>query len=202
MKKENFILLLFISSLLLSTGFIKKIDPMKDKQTRNSTILKKIDRVSHEVVFTFIGNTALYGTPKDCGIFSPDTVVLKGVLSGNENDNIGRYDPVFYTGVLNISINMAVCNVSRVNGEDRFCTMSVKGNGPVKTELELDTAAGYGYIKINYTPALGAFDRKVNGTCDTHEMKEEENNVPNNTIAAIFNGCELRGLAKVKNFGL
>ncbi len=199
MKKENIILLFLISSLLLSTGFIKKTGPMKDKQAHNSAALKKSNKVSHEVVFTFIGNVALYGTPKDCGIFSPDTVVLKGVLSGDED--VDSYDPVFYTGILHISIKMAVCNVIRVNGEDKWCTMSVNGKGPVKTELTLDTNAheGYGYITINYTPALGTFDRNVNGTCDTHEMKEEEDdNVPNNSIASIFNGCELRSLKKVR----
>jgi hypothetical protein len=99
-----------------------------------------------------------------------------------------------YTGVLHINIKMAVCNASRVNGEDRFCTMTVTGNGPVKTELEIDTAAGYGYIKIEYDSNLGAFDKHVYGTCDGQEMIQEEDNVPNNTIAAIFNGLELRSL--------
>jgi hypothetical protein len=199
MKKENSILLLLISSLIFSTGFIKKTGPMKDKQTHNSAALKKSNKVSHEVVFTFIGNVALYGTPEDCGMFTPDTVVLKGVLSGDEN--VGRYDPVFYSGVLHINIKMAVCNAIRVNGEDKLCIMSVDGKGPVETELTLDTSAheGYGYITINYTPALGTFEHHVNGTCDTHEMKEEEdNNVPNNSIASIFNGCELRSLKKVR----
>src|SRR5262245_37458596 len=123
--KENMILLLVISSILISTGFIKKTNKVEDKRRNSIT--------SHEVEFTFIGNTALFGTPKDCGIFSPDTVVLKGVLSGDEN--VDRYDPVFYTGVLHISIKMAVCNVKRVNGEDQWCTMTVNGNGPVETEL-------------------------------------------------------------------
>lgn len=179
MKKEKFILILFIVPLFLSTSFL-------------SINHKKSSLTSHEVVFTFIGNTALFGTPKDCGIFSPDTVVLKGVLSGDED--VDRYDNVLYTGVLHISIKMTVCNVKRVNGEDQFCIMTVNGNGPVNTELEIDTAAGYGYIKINYSRALGAFNRNVSGTCDPQEMKEEEDNVPNNTIAAIFNGLELRSL--------
>lgn len=69
--------------------------------------------------------------------------------------------------------------------------MTVNGNGPVRTELEIDTAAGYGYIKFHHDPALGAFTKKVNGTCDPQEMIEEENNVQNNSIAAIFNGREL-----------
>jgi hypothetical protein len=180
MKKEKIILILFIVPLFLSTNFLA-IDHKKNTFT------------SHEVEFTFTGNVALYGTPKDCGLFSPDTVTLKGLLSGAEDE--GRHDPVFYTGVLHINIKMAVCNVKRVNGEDQFCTMTVNGNGPVKTELEIDTAAGYGYIKIDYdSTKLGAFTKHVYGTCDPQEMKEEEDNVPNNTIAAIFNGLELRSL--------
>ena len=72
MKKEKIILILFIAPLFLSTSFL-------------SIDRKKYYFTSHEVEFTFIGNVALYGTPKDCGMFSPDTVTLKGLLSGNEN---------------------------------------------------------------------------------------------------------------------
>lgn len=159
------------------------------------------DSASHEVEFTFTGNLALYGTPEDCGLFSPDTVTLKGILTGNEN--VDSFDNVRYIGVLHLKINMAVCNVRRdKNGEDHWCVMSVNGEGPVMTELEIDTAAGYGYIKINYDSTdatfrslFGVFKKNVHGTCDPQEMKEEEDdNVPNNTIAAIFNGLELRCL--------
>ncbi len=181
MKKEKTILILFLVPLFLLTSSLNK--------------RKKCNLSSHEVEFTFTGNVALYGTPKDCGLFSPDTVTLKGLLSGDESVHPGPYDPVVYAGVLHINIKMAVCNAIRVNGEDHFCTMTVNGNGPVKTELEIDTAAGYGYIKIDYdSTKLGAFTRHVYGTCDPQEMKEEEDNVPNNTIAAIFNGLELRSL--------
>lgn len=182
MKKEKTILILFLVPLFLLTSSL-------------NIERKKCNLTSHEVEFTFTGNVALYGTPKDCGLFSPDTVTLKGLLSGDESVHPGPYDPVVYAGVLHINIKMAICNVKRVNGEDQFCTMTVNGNGPVKTELEIDTAAGYGYIKIDYdSTKLGAFTRHVYGTCDPQEMKEEEDNVPNNTIAAIFNGLELRSL--------
>jgi len=184
MKKEKTILILLIVPLFLSTSFL-------------NTDHKKYNFTSHEVEFKFIGNVALYGTPEDCGMFSPDTVVLKGVLSGRED--VVKNDFVTYSGTLHISIHMAVCNVIRKNGEDRWCTMSVDGDGPVKTELNLDTAnhEGYGYITVEYEPSLGKFEHHVNGTCDTHEMLEEEDNVPNNSIATIFNGYELRGLKKV-----
>jgi len=189
MKKEKIILFSLISSILISTGFIEK-KKVEDKSRSTFT--------SHEVEFKFIGNTALYGTPKDCGILSPDTVVLKGILSGEER--VVKDDFVTYRGVLQLSIKMAVCNVIRVNGEDKWCIMTVTGSGPVETELNLDTAAheGYGYINIEYKPTLGAFSKNVHGTCDPQEMKEEEdNNVPNNSIASVFNGLELRSLKKV-----
>lgn len=189
MKKESIILFLLIVSLILLTAFVKKTDPFKYKQDHSNADLKKSNLASYEVEIRFMGLTALYGTPEDCGLLKPDTVVLKGQLSGNEN--VDRYDPVQYTGVLHLSIKMAICNVKRVNGEDQFCTMNVNGNGPVYTELEIDTAAGYGYIKIHHDPSLGTFTKKVNGTCDHQEMIEEENNVPDNSIAAIFNGREL-----------
>ena len=180
MNKEKTILILFLVPLFLLTSSL-------------NIEQKKCNLTSHEVEFTFTGNVALYGTPKDCGLFSPDTVTLKGLLSGAEDE--GRHDPVFLCRTIHINIKMAVCNVKRVNGEDQFCTMTVNGNGPVKTELEIDTVAGYGYIKIDYdSTKLGAFTRHVYGTCDPQEMKEEEDNVPNNTIAAIFNGLELRSL--------
>jgi hypothetical protein len=190
MKKEKTILILLILPLFLSTSFLH-VDHKKNNFT------------SHEVEFTFTGNVALYGTPKDCGLFSPDTVTLKGLLSGNENflANPKDYDPVVYSGVLHINIKMAVCNVKRVKGEDKFCIMTVSGNGPVLTELMIDTAAGYGYLKIDYDSTnsklakFGKFDKHVYGTCDPQEMKEEQDiNVPNNTIAAIFNGLELPSL--------
>ena len=184
MKKEKTILILLIVPLFFSTSFLN-IDR------------KKYSLTSHEVEFKFIGYAALYGTPKDCGIFSPDTVVLKGILSGKED--VDPDDFVTYRGVLHITIKMAVCNVIRVNGEDRWCTMTVTGDGPVETELKLDTAAheGYGYINIEYKPALGTFTKNVHGTCDPKEMHEEEDNVPNNSIATVFNGCQLRSLEKV-----
>jgi hypothetical protein len=71
MKKEKTILILFLVPLFVSTSFL-------------NIERKKQNLVSHEVEFTFTGNVALYGTPKDCGLFSPDTVTLKGVLSGDE----------------------------------------------------------------------------------------------------------------------
>ena len=189
MKKESILLFLLVVSLIVSTAFVKKTGAIKYKQDHINADPKKSKLASYEVEIRFMGLTALYGTPEDCGLFKPDTVVLKGLLSGNEN--VGHYDPVQYTGVLHLSIKMAVCNVKRVNGEDQFCTMTVNGNGPVYTELEIDTAAGYGYIKIHHDPTLGTFTKNVTGSCDHQDIIEEENNVPDNSIAAIFNGREL-----------
>lgn len=74
--------------------------------------------------------------------------------------------------------------------------MRVKGIGPVMAEVTIysdgeDRARG-GYINFEYDSAtLGVFYRSVLGDCDHREMVEEENMVPNETIAAIFNGRDL-----------
>ncbi|MGE5108189.1 MAG: hypothetical protein ACM3H8_11635 [Sphingobacteriales bacterium] len=146
----------------------------------------------YEVRITHIGYMILYGSLEDCQIRKDGNVELHGMLSGNEN--VGPDDPILYTGVLQLSIDMDICSAMRVNGEDKLCSMTVKGSGPVKTELEIDSSAGYGYIKIKYDTALGKFQRSVVGTCDHKQLVEEENMVPNESIASIFNGRELRML--------
>jgi hypothetical protein len=175
--------------MILSTGFHKKINSVDNKNKSNYFS-------SYEVIITFTGYTSLYSSNplKDCDIRKNGKVILNGVLSGKEN--VDAEDDIEYTGVLQDSIDMDICSVKRLrNGEDKFCYMTVKGKGPVKTELEIysdgqNNARG-AYIKINYDPSLGKFSRKVIGNCDPNEMVEEENMVPNNTIASIFNGAEL-----------
>lgn len=196
MKKNKIILLLFSVPLFFSTGFLKKTIIVKDKWSHVSTELRGNNHIEnsssfseYEVQIAYTGYTALYGSPEDCQIRKNGKVVLRGLLSGNEN--VSRDDPVLYTGVLQLSIDMDICSAMRVNGEDKLCSMTVKGSGPVKTELEIDPAAGYGYIKIKYDSTLGKFQRSVVGTCDHTQLVEEEKMVPNETIASIFNGKEL-----------
>lgn len=175
MKKNKFILaLLFIH--VLSTSFLNR------KPTDGAL-------AAYEVRCTFTGYIPSYGGTENCRVNELGKAVISGILEGNENTGDA---PVLYRGTLQISINIDICSVRRdADGEDRFCTMTVKGNGPVKTELEIDAAAGYGYMKINYIPSLGKFTRSVQGTCDANDMVEEQKMVPNDTEAAIFNGVEL-----------
>jgi hypothetical protein len=145
---------------------------------------------AYEVRFTFTGYIPSNGGKENCTVNEKGKVILSGILKGNENT--GKDNSVFYTGTLQISINIDICSVRReANGEDKFCTMTVTGAGPVNTELEMDPDAGYGYIKIKYDSSLGMFTRSVSGSCDQFQMTEEQKMIPNETVAAIFNGKEL-----------
>jgi hypothetical protein len=196
MKKDKIILLMFVLPLFLSTSFLKETKIVEDKWRHVSTEFtgnnhpENSGRLSeYEVQITYTGYTALYGSPEDCQIRKNGKVILSGLLSGNENGD--QDDPVLYTGILQLSIDMDICSAMRVNGEDKLCSMTVKGSGPVRTELEVDSSAGYGYIKIKYDSTLVKFQRSVVGTCDHKQLIEEENMVPNESIASIFNGREL-----------
>ncbi len=176
MKKNEIILVLFIL-------------PFFSLRFLNSAVNNKA-LAEYEVRFTFTGYIPSNGGSENCSVNEKGKVVLSGILKGNENP--GQDNPVLYTGTLQITINIDICSIKRLaNGEDKFCTMTVTGSGPVNTELEIDPSAGYGYIKINYEPALGKFVRSVSGSCDLFQMTEEEKMVPNETVAAIFNGYEL-----------
>jgi len=188
MKNYNAIFLLLIIPVFLSPGFLRKTKRVNYKN-------KNGDISSYEVKLTFTGYTSLYSSNplQDCDIRKDGKVILAGVLSGKENVNPD--DDIEYTGVLQDSINIDICSIKRVNGEDKFCYMTVTGSGLVKTELKIysdgqNNARG-SYININYDATLGKFSRKVIGNCNPNEMVEEETMVPNKTIASIFNGTDL-----------
>jgi hypothetical protein len=182
-------MLLLIVPLFLLTSFFKKTNVV-DHKNKNGNIS------SYEVKFTFTGYTSLYSSDplQDCDMRKNGKVILSGMLSGKEN--VDPDDDIEYTGVLQDSIDMDICSVKRLpNGEDKFCYMTVTGSGPVNTELKIysdgqNNARG-SYIKINYDPTFGKFRKKVVGNCNANEMVEEENMVPDKTIASIFNGAEL-----------
>ena len=192
MKKNKIILFLFTIPLFLSTSFLKKTNTVEGKWKRTiSSDFKGSSNLSeYEVRLTYTGYTTLYGTPGDCAIRKNGTVVLSGKLSGVEN-NDPDYN-ILYIGVLQLSIDMDICSVKRLpNGEDALCSMTVKGSGPVDTKLEIDTSSGGGYIKIEYQPQALVFNKSVVGSCDHKQLIEEEDMVPNKSIASIFNGKEL-----------
>ena len=184
--KSKQIVPLLIAILFLLPGFKLKNDSIESTRTDGNQLSV------YEVNFTHTGHALLHGTLEDCPINPSGKVVLKGKLSGIEN--VSRNDdPILYTGVLTLEINIDICSAMRAsNGEDKLCGMTVTGKGLVFTELELDTAGRRAYIKISYDPTRnGRFEKSVIGTCDQPQMVEEENMIPNETIATIFNGRDL-----------
>lgn len=189
MTKNRLVVLLFIASICLLSGF-------KEQQGGKSRRFEDSYLPAYEVRLTFTGYTTLYGGPPDCPVRPNGKVVLSGLLSGAEDVNSDN--DIGYSGVLQLEIDVDICSVMRLsNGEDKFCVMTVTGSGRVKTELELyfngpgqDSSRG-GYIKINYDPKLGPFTKSVTGDCDATQTQEEQAMVPNKTIASIFNGLEL-----------
>ncbi len=189
MKTNQMMLLFFTIGFLLSSFRFNLVESNKVANNQSA---------EYEVVFTHTGHVLLHGTLEDCPINPSGKVVLKGRLSGVEN--VGRYDPILYTGVLELDINIDICSAMRAsNGEDKLCGMTVKGNGRVYTELELDTAGRSAYIKISYDSTRnGRFQKSVIGTCDQPQMVEEEFMTPNETIATIFNGRDLPMLSTMR----
>jgi hypothetical protein len=155
---------------------------------------------AYVVSFKYTGYTTLGGTLADCHVRRNGRVYLTGILEGNEKldpDPNYRYDPVLYTGNLWMNIDMDICSVERdenADPPDRFCYMSVVGIGSVTTELEIDSSAGYGYIKIDCDTTK--FYRNVVGDCSS-QLGGERQNVPDNSIASIFNGLRLEQLIDV-----
>ena len=171
------LLFVFITLVSILTGF-KRQAPLVAK---------------YEVRFTHTGYTLIHGTLNDCQIRSNGRVILKGELSGFEEGK--RWDPVLYTGILDLDIDMDICSAKRLaNGEDKLCGMRVTGSGKVAVQLELSDSSTNqtSYIKITYDSTIhGSFRRSVQGDCDHGQMVEEEKMVPNETIATIFNGRDL-----------
>jgi hypothetical protein len=155
---------------------------------------------AYQVSFKYSGYTTLGGTLADCHVRRNGRVYLTGILEGDEKidpNPENRYDPVVYTGNLWMNIDMDICSVERnenTDPPDRFCYMSVAGLGPVNTELEIDSSAGYGYINIDCDTTK--FYRNVVGDCFS-QLGGELQNVPDNSIASIFNGLRLEMLINV-----
>ena len=169
-----------------------------DFESSSNPLLKNVKSAGYfseyEVRLTHTGYFAFSGTARDCQIRTNGKVILTGTVKGDEL--VDAADDIMYTGILQLSINFDICSAKRVNGEDKLCSMTVKGSGSVEVELEIysdgqDTARG-AYIKIQHdSTTLGRFTRSVNGTCDLAEMAEEKDMIPNETVATIFNGKDL-----------
>ncbi|MEK7225545.1 MAG: hypothetical protein AAB221_07670 [Bacteroidota bacterium] len=186
MNRNKIITLTAITLICLTTGFTKLTQQTKSSYNAIA---------EYEVRLTHTGYTSTAGKLADCPIRSNGKVVLSGRLWGEESGDID--DPVFYTGVLQIDIDMDICSIKRLaTGEDKFCGMRVKGNGPVEVELQTSDSSTNqeSWIKIRYDASMGNFTKSVNGDCDLTEMLEEKTMVPNETMASIFNGKDLKML--------
>lgn len=141
----------------------------------------------YEINLTYTGFISDPGTLDNCKIRPDGKVVLTGLVSGYEQVNAD--DDIMYRGNLQLEIDIDICAIKRVGGEDKFCGMSVLGSGQVDVELEVQSDARGGYMKMEKNS--GNFLKMVLGTCDAVEMKEQENMLPLNSIASVFNGNDL-----------
>lgn len=141
----------------------------------------------YEIRLTYTGFISDPGTLDNCTIRPDGKVVLAGLVSGYEQVNAD--DDIMYRGNLQLDINIDICAIKRVAGEDKFCGMSVVGSGQVAVELEVQSDARGGYIEMENK--TGNFLKLVYGSCDAGEMKDQQNMVPINSIASVFNGYDL-----------
>lgn len=146
----------------------------------------------YDVKITYTGNTSLYGDPSNCQIRTNGFVVLTGLIWGDEK--VAADDDIVYWGTLQMNMDIDICSVMRVNGEDQFCGMRAIGSGPVECDLKIYYDSRGGYIKIENKS--GWFYRNITGGCDIAQMDEERPMIPNRTIASIFNGKDLPQLTE------
>ena len=198
-QDETFEIVLSNAAGITSAKSIGTVNIVNDDCLRNSNSAggkskgdsagsNNTNRSVYEVRLTCTGYTSLYGSPTDCPIRRNGKVVLSGLVSGAEN--VDADDDINYRGVLQLDIDMDICSVMRLpSGEDKLCGIWVLGCGEVNTELEIQGDQRGGYVKIN--GESNEFIKMAVGDCDNQQLIEEQDMIPNKTIAAIFNGYEL-----------
>lgn len=186
MKKNKIIALLLVPAFFFGSS-------KKDKPGNSDA------PSGYEVRFTYTGYLSFYGAQRDCPVGAGGKVELTGILWGNEN--VGLHDDVDYLGTLDLDINIAICSAKRQpNGEDAWCSTTVKGKGPVKVSLEIYADQRGGYTKILDTTSKG-FPKNVFGTCELEQTNDEREMVPLKSISSVFNGTELPILAVARRLG-
>jgi hypothetical protein len=144
--------------------------------------------IVYEIQFTFTGYLSFFGNTSDCPTRSNGKVILTGLMSGSKD--LEPDDDMSYTGNLQLDIDIDICSTKQgLNGVDEFCSMTVMGSGIVKAELEIyyDQRGGY----INIEDENNEFIKLVFGSCNKNEMYDEQDMVPNKSIASVFNGIDL-----------
>lgn len=185
----------------------KLINAIPKKINAIITIIKNIARDPrfaagnksvYEVHFSYTGYINVDGDVTNCPFIQrKGKATLYGYLSGNEN--VGRNDPVLYTGLMLLLINMDQCIAERLpNGDDKFCALNVKFVGDAMAELVIDEADRGSYIKFHHDTTKHIQYLKSAGGCITLNAAEKQL-VPDNSIAAIFNGKELPMLIDISS---
>lgn len=143
----------------------------------------------YEVRFTHTGYATYITGPEECEIRPKGKVVLTGLVAGMEN--VHEHDDINYIGNLQMNIDIDICSTRPTGGDppDVLCGMTVIGSGTVEVDLDIYFDQRGGYIKFEHKS--GPFYKKIFGTCQEIQIREEEAMVPNQSIASMFNGMAL-----------
>ena len=149
----------------------------------------------YEVQMTFTGFLGGFAGASGCPVRTNGKVVITGIVSGDEN--VKDDDNVNYTGIVQMDADVDLCEAMRLpNGEDKLCSIVVKGSGPMKTELDLEADGRGGYIKLANQPGATIVPN-IGGTCDATLIAGERALFPEKSEAVAFNGTELPLPAKL-----
>jgi hypothetical protein len=141
----------------------------------------------YEVRFTFDGHLGSLSNAPDCPVRRNGRVVMTGQVAGLEVVPFG--DDVVYHGVLQLDVDIDLCEGTGEGSSARLCAISVAGGGPVNVELSVyfDDRGGY----VTATQAKGPFAAKAGGTCGQEAIDAERDAFPDDSMANIFNGIDL-----------
>ncbi len=146
-----------------------------DYQAANGTLtfargemIKKIvnddsgNLATYEVRLSFVGHLGSLAKAIGCAVRNNGTVVMTGLLSGIEN--VGRDDDIECSGILQLDVDIDLCEVHRVAGMDELCGIRIIGAGAMETELALYVDNRGGYVKAVKAP--GSLLSIISGSCD------------------------------------
>jgi hypothetical protein len=143
----------------------------------------------YEVRFSFTGHLGSLASAPDCPVRDNGTAVMSGRVWGIEA--VRRSDDIVYYGTLDLRVDLDLCEATRDgnSSEDRLCTLTVVGGGPVDVELSVYADDRGGYVKARR--GKGIFGARAEGNCGTTANNAEVKAFPDNSQANPFNGTEL-----------
>lgn len=151
----------------------------------------------YEVRFTFTGFRGALAGAEGCPVRRNGLAVMTGLVSGDER--VPADDDIEYTGTLDFQVNLDLCEVHRVGGEDRLCAISVIGAGALQAQLAAYEGDRGGYIQAE-EPA-GVLVSSIFGSCGEGLIPEERKNFPTNSQANVFNGESLATVTRPLRVG-